>query len=50
MKIIYDAMGGDFAPLEIVKGAVLTKKELNIEPVLSGNREEIGRASCRERV
>jgi glycerol-3-phosphate acyltransferase PlsX len=41
MKIIYDAMGGDFAPLEIVKGAVLTKKELNIEPVLSGNREAI---------
>lgn len=41
MKIIYDAMGGDYAPLEIVKGAVLAKKELNIEPIFSGNREAI---------
>ncbi|NLD16049.1 MAG: phosphate acyltransferase PlsX [Tissierellia bacterium] len=41
MKIIYDAMGGDYAPLEIVKGAVLAKKELNIEPILSGNHEAI---------
>lgn len=41
MRIIYDAMGGDYAPLEIIKGAILAKKELNIQPIFSGNREII---------
>ena len=34
VRVAVDAMGGDYAPAEPVKGAV----------------EEIGRASCRERV
>lgn len=41
MKIIVDAMGGDNAPLEIVKGAVMAAKELKIEIVLVGVVEEI---------
>lgn len=41
MRIIYDTFGGDNAPLEIIKGAVLSKKELNINPILAGNKSEI---------
>lgn len=41
MRIIYDAMGGDYAPLEIVKGAILAKKELSIIPIFSGKRVDI---------
>ena len=39
VKIALDAMGGDNAPAEIVKGAV--------QAVAA---DKIGRASCRERV
>ena len=31
MKIIIDAMGGDNAPEEIIKGAVRAKRELGVE-------------------
>ena len=41
MRIIIDAMGGDNAPGEIIKGAVLAKKELGVEIVLVGRAEEI---------
>jgi len=41
MKIIIDAMGGDNAPQEIVKGAVMAKKELGVEIVLVGRQEEV---------
>lgn len=41
MKIIIDAMGGDNAPEEIVKGAVRAKKELGVEIVLVGRREDV---------
>ena len=41
MKIIIDAMGGDNAPQEIVKGAVRAKKELGADIVLVGRREEV---------
>lgn len=44
MKIIVDAMGGDNAPGEIVKGAVRAKKELGVDIVLVGREEEI--AAC----
>ena len=50
MKIIVDAMGGDNAPEAIVKGAVYARDRLGAEIVLVGRKEEIGRASCRERV
>ena len=44
MKIIVDAMGGDNAPGEIVKGAVQAVQELETEVVLVGRAEEILRS------
>lgn len=41
MRIILDAMGGDYAPYEVVEGAKLAKKELNIDIVLVGKENEI---------
>ena len=41
MKIIVDAMGGDNAPGEIVKGAVRAQRELGVEIVLVGRKEEV---------
>jgi len=41
MKILLDAMGGDHAPDENIKGAVRAAKEISSEIVLIGNREII---------
>lgn len=41
MKIAIDAMGGDYAPEEIVKGAVLSLEERSLEIILLGNVEKI---------
>ena len=41
VKIIVDAMGGDNAPLEIVKGALRARKELGVELILVGRKEAI---------
>ncbi len=41
MKVIVDAMGGDYAPAEIVKGALEASQECNTEIVLVGNRSLI---------
>lgn len=41
MRIIIDAMSGDNAPDEIVKGAVMASKEYDVDIVLSGNKEII---------
>lgn len=41
MKILVDAMGGDNAPLEIVRGAVRAVSELNTEVTLVGQSEAI---------
>ena len=41
MRIIVDAMGGDNAPQEIVKGAVRARKELGVDVTLVGKIEEI---------
>ena len=41
MKIIVDAMGGDNAPGEIVKGAVRAQRELGVEIVLVGRKEDV---------
>ena len=41
MRIIVDAMGGDKAPQEIVKGAVRARKELGVEITLVGKIEEV---------
>jgi len=37
VKIAADAMGGDFATEEIVKGAVLAAKEYGLEVILTGD-------------
>ncbi|MGN1201410.1 MAG: phosphate acyltransferase PlsX [Candidatus Caccovivens sp.] len=42
MKIVVDAFGGDFAPIEVVKGAVLAVKERkDITVVLAGDENKI---------
>lgn len=41
MKIILDAMGGDFAPMAPVEGALRAVEELGVEVVLTGREEEI---------
>ncbi len=41
MKIVVDAMGGDHAPHEIVRGAVLAADEFDIPVILTGRKEEI---------
>ena len=41
MRIIVDAMGGDNAPGEIVKGAVRAQRELGVDVTLVGRAEEV---------
>jgi len=41
MKIAVDAMGGDDAPASIVQGAIEAARELDVEPILVGDRQEI---------
>lgn len=41
MKIIIDAMGGDNAPLEIVKGALNAQKRFGVDIVLTGDETAI---------
>ncbi|MBR2019572.1 MAG: phosphate acyltransferase PlsX [Clostridia bacterium] len=48
MKIIVDVMGGDNAPAETVKGAVLAAKELDSAFVLVGNRAEIEKTAAEQ--
>lgn len=43
VKIAVDAMGGDKAPAEVVKGAVKASKEMGIPLILVGNQELISR-------
>lgn len=46
MKIIVDAMGGDNAPLEIIKGALLAHREYNIDIILVGIEDVIKKVSA----
>lgn len=46
MKIIVDAFGGDNAPLEIIKGAMLAVDEFGVDIVLTGDKNKI--AECTE--
>ena len=39
MKIIVDAMGGDFAPLAPVKGALMAQEKYGVDIVLTGKTE-----------
>ena len=43
MKIAVDAMGGDYAPIEIVKGSVIAAREQGIGLILVGPQEVIKR-------
>lgn len=43
IRIALDAMGGDHAPHEIVKGALRATRELNFELILVGARDQIER-------
>lgn len=43
MKVIVDAYGGDYAPLEVIKGAVAARAAYGVEIVLTGNEAEIRR-------
>ena len=47
MKIIVDAMGGDNAPLEIVKGALTGQKHWGVDIVLTGDENAIRAALAR---
>ena len=51
MKIIIDAMGGDNAPLEIVKGALQGKERFGVDIVLTGDTAAILKAleTCGEK-
>ena len=47
MKLIIDAMGGDNAPLEIVKGALAGQKHWGVDIVLTGDENAIREALTR---
>ncbi|HQP11972.1 MAG TPA: phosphate acyltransferase, partial [Candidatus Omnitrophota bacterium] len=41
MKIVVDAMGGDYAPAAVVEGVVEAIKELDVNIVLVGLQDQI---------
>jgi len=43
MKISLDAMGGDYAPEEVVKGAILASEERDLEIILLGDMEKVNK-------
>jgi glycerol-3-phosphate acyltransferase PlsX len=47
MKIVVDAMGGDYAPGVVVEGAVMAAREFNVEIVLVGREEDVKRELAR---
>ena len=49
MKIIVDAMGGDFAPLAPVKGALMAHERYGAEILLAGKEEGRLRVSAAAR-
>lgn len=50
LRIAIDAMGGDFAPAEIVKGAIMGARELKAEIILVGIVPEIEREVAKHNV
>ena len=49
MRVIIDVMGGDNAPLEMLRGAVKANGETNASFILVGDRTEIDRIAAEER-
>ncbi|SNX55568.1 phosphate acyltransferase PlsX [Thermoanaerobacterium sp. RBIITD] len=43
MKLAIDAMGGDYAPLEIVKGVYKALESFDIDIILLGNKEQLSK-------
>lgn len=41
VRVAVDAMGGDFAPAEIVSGAIQAARDLGVEIILTGPRAEV---------
>lgn len=41
MKIVVDAMGGDYAPSEIIKGSLRAAEEFGVDIILTGRGDEI---------
>ena len=50
MKIIIDAMGGDNAPLEIIKGTAMAIKEYGIKAVLVGDSKVIKKCAAENKI
>jgi glycerol-3-phosphate acyltransferase PlsX len=50
LRIAIDAMGGDFAPAEIVKGAITGARELRAEIILTGTVSDIEREVAKHSV
>ncbi len=50
MKILIDAMSGDYAPLEVLRGAALAKKEFKEEIVLVGDENVISDIAVKNEV
>ena len=48
MRVIVDVMGGDNAPLEMIKGAVEASKEMNASFILVGDRDAIDRIAAEQ--
>lgn len=46
MKIIVDAFGGDNAPLEVIKGAEMAVKGLDVDIILTGDRDVITKTAA----
>jgi glycerol-3-phosphate acyltransferase PlsX len=46
MKVALDAMGGDFAPVALVEGALLAARDLGSHVILVGREEEIKKELC----
>lgn len=44
MNILIDGMGGDYAPVEIIKGAIKASKEIDDNIAIIGREEEINKA------
>lgn len=44
MKIALDALGGDFAPDQVVAGGVAARRELGVEVIFVGPREQVERS------
>ena len=41
MRIVVDALGGDNAPLEIIKGSAMAEKEYGVHIILCGDEATI---------